>query len=123
MSTDAAAIESKPEFRRRPTDRVNRARLDAGMLIGIATAAIALVAGIAITGVSAHYFLQPTGVLIVLGGTLGVMLITTPIPALRHALRRTLGLFTAEAPVNREDLAEEIVRYAKLVRFEGLLAI
>jgi len=39
------------------------------MLLGIAIAASALVAGIAVTGVSVNYFFQPTGILIVLGGT------------------------------------------------------
>jgi chemotaxis protein MotA len=82
-----------------------------------------LVAGIAVTGVSFHYFFQPTGVLIVVGGTLGVMLITTPRPALLLALRRTLNLFSAAASTSREDLIEEIVSYAKVVRIKGMFAI
>ncbi len=93
------------------------------MLLGIAIASIALIAGIAVTGVSARYFFQSTGVLIVLGGTLGVMLITTPLPTLSLALRRTLQLFTTADSPNREDLIEEIVSYAKVVRIRGLLAI
>jgi len=92
-------------------------------MIGIAIAVIALAAGIAITGVSARYFFQPTGVLIVLGGTIGVMLITTPAPALLYAVQRAARLFTVEVSPSREDLTEEIVWYAKLVRFEGLIAI
>jgi flagellar motor component MotA len=66
------------------------------MLIGIAIASIALVAGIAVTGVSVRYFCQPAGALIVVGGTLGVMLITTPSPALLLTLRRTLSLFSPQ---------------------------
>jgi chemotaxis protein MotA len=93
------------------------------MLTGIAIAAIALVAGIAVTGVSARYFLQPTGILIVIGGTLGVMLITTPRPALLLAIRRALQLFSTPVSPNREDLIEEIVSYARIVRIEGMLAL
>jgi chemotaxis protein MotA len=93
------------------------------MLAGMAIAVIALVAGIAFTGVSARYFFQPTSVLIVLGGTAGVMLITTPRPTLTLALRRALSLISPAESPNREDLIEEIVAYARLVRMEGILAI
>jgi chemotaxis protein MotA len=93
------------------------------MLLGMAIASTALVAGIVATGISAHYFFQPTGVLIVLGGTLGVILITTPPAALLLALRRTLNLFSTDASPNREDLIEEIVSYARIVRIKGMLAI
>jgi len=107
----------------RAATRVKQGGLDIGILLGIAVASIALVAGIAVTGVSAHYFFQPTGILIVLGGTFGVVLITTPPAALQHALRRTLRLFTTEAAPYREDLVEEIVSYAKAVRTQGMLAV
>jgi len=126
MSTPAAAMENTQEFRRRPPARVRQGGPDFGMLIGIAIASIALVAGIAVTGVSAHYFFQPTGVLIVVGGTLGVMLITTPPLALLRALRRTVNLFSTEASPKQEDLIEEIVSYSKVVRMNrisGMLAL
>jgi chemotaxis protein MotA len=97
--------------------------LDAGILIGIGIASIALAAGIAATGVSARYFVQPAGVLIVLGGTLGVMLITTPARTLLVALRRAFDLFSLTNSAPREELVEEIVSYAKIVRVSGMLAI
>jgi chemotaxis protein MotA len=111
------------EFRQPPPARLSRGGLDAGLLAGIVVATVALVAGIAVTGVGAHYFFQPTGALIVVGGTFGVMLITTPLPALLYALRRTLGLFSTEASPHREALIEEIVWYARAVRIKGMLAI
>lgn len=95
--TVAGDASKMRESQRLPATRGERGGLDVGMLFGIAVALIALVAGIAVTGVSAHYFFQPAGVLIVVGGTFGVMLITTPAPALLRALRRTLSLFSAEA--------------------------
>jgi len=123
MSTSTAAIGNRLEFQRRPAARIERGGLDLSMLVGIAIASIALAAGIAVTGVSARYFLQPTGLLIVVGGTFGVMLITTPPAALFQALRRTLGLFARESSPHREDLVEEIVSYAKVVRIKGVLAL
>lgn len=127
MSTSAAVIEERQEFRRefrrRPAFRVRRGGLDVGMLMGIAIAAVALVSGIALTGVSARYFFQPTGVLIVLGGTFGVMMITTPPKVLLLAFRRTISLFSMDVSPTREQLTEEIVSYAKVVRANGVLAI
>jgi chemotaxis protein MotA len=93
------------------------------MLLGIAIALIALVAGVAVTGVSARYFLQPTSLLIVVGGTLGVMLITTPRAMLLLSLRRTMDLFSKRDSPNREKLIDEIVAYARIVRVQGILAI
>jgi chemotaxis protein MotA len=84
---------------------------------------IALVAGIAVTGVSARSFFQPTGLLIVVGGTLGVMLITTPVGTLLLALRHASGLLSAGDVTSRQDLIEEMVSYAKTVRFKGLVAL
>lgn len=122
MSTSAAVIGSRQAFSGKRATRIKRG-LDAGMLLGIAIALIALVAGVAVTGVSARYFLQPTSVLIVVGGTLGVMLITTPRAMLLLSLRRTMDLFSKPDSPNREKLIEEIVAYAKIVRVQGILAI
>jgi chemotaxis protein MotA len=117
-----ATIADQRESRLPPVRR-ERGGVDGGMLLGIAIAAIALFAGIAVTGVSARYFFQSTGLLIVVGGTLGVTLITTPLATLSMAFRRALQLFSSAASPKREDLIEEIVSYAKVVRIQGLLAI
>jgi chemotaxis protein MotA len=122
MSTSAAVIGDRREIRWERATPTKRG-LDAGMLLGIAIALIALVAGVAVTGVSARYFLQPTSVLIVVGGTLGVMLITTPRSMLLLSWRRTIDLFSKPSSPNREKLIEEIVAYAKVVRVQGILAI
>jgi len=122
MATSATAIGDKQEFGWQQTAPLKRGP-DAGILMGIAIAAIALVAGVAVTGVSARYFFQPTSVLIVVGGTLGVMLITTPRQMLLVSLRHTFSLFSKPDSPNREKLIEEIVGYAKVVRVRGILAI
>jgi len=99
-----------------------RRRLDVWMLAGIAIAVIAMVAGVAATGVNLIYFFQPTGVLIVLGGTLGVTFITSPRAALGHSVRRVAELFSTVS-VNREELIEELVSYTRLVRTKGIYAL
>jgi len=120
VSTSQVYLKALPET---PAEEPAPARrLDVWMLVGIAIAVIATVAGIAATGVSLGYFFQPTGVLIVVGGTLGVMFITTPRAALGHSARRVAELFST-APVDRESLIEEIVSYTRLVRIKGLYAL
>ncbi|HYV62297.1 MAG TPA: MotA/TolQ/ExbB proton channel family protein, partial [Bryobacteraceae bacterium] len=83
---------------------------------------MATVAGIGSTGVSLHYFFQPTAAWIVLGGTLGVTMVTTPRDSFRHAARRVLGLIRQPA-TNREDLIDEIISYVKTARIQGVLAV
>jgi len=123
MAMQAVTMEDRQQEAQGPAANRRRASLDFGMLLGVAIAAAALIAGIAITGVSFHYFFQPAGILIVLGGTFGVILITTPPSALLLALRRTLSLLSKEAAPTQEELIEEIVSYAKVVRIKGILAI
>src|SRR5689334_11086145 len=74
MSTSTAVLKEVPRAQKAARTR----RLDVSMFFGIAVALGATIAGIAATGVKATYFLQPTGALIVLGGTLGVVIVTTP---------------------------------------------
>ncbi len=99
-----------------------RLQLDLGLLIGVAIAVCAVVIGIMSTGTGLRYFLHPTGAIIVLGGTLGVTLVTTPLRGLAHSGRRVAELFSPTA-VDREALIEEIVQYARLTRRDGLLAV
>lgn len=99
-----------------------RAQVDGWILAGIAIAAIAAIAGIASTGVNLRYFFQPTAAWIVLGGTLGVTLVTTPRVCLQHAAGRVLGLVRQPA-MNRESLIDEIISYVKTARLHGLVAV
>ena len=97
-------------------------RYDLWLLAGIALALGAVIVGIAATGVGLAYFLQPAGAVIVLGGTLGVILVTTPGHGLVHSTRRVIELFSAPQG-NREALIEEIVHCARAARRGGILAI
>jgi chemotaxis protein MotA len=66
--------------------------------------------------------LQPTGVLIVLGGTVGVTLISTPRGALARALRGLRELAGAET-VDRRALLEELLAINRRRRARGLWAL
>ncbi|HEX5228060.1 MAG TPA: MotA/TolQ/ExbB proton channel family protein [Bryobacteraceae bacterium] len=99
-----------------------RPRIDATFLLGVAIAFGAVVAGVAAAGISIVYFLQPAGALIVVGGTLGVMLITTPKDSIFHALRRVMELISAEE-TSRPNLVEEIIFYSRVARRGGILSL
>lgn len=97
-------------------------RLDVSMLAGVVIALGAAVAGIAVTGVKLTYFFQPTGALIVLGGTLGVMFITTPLPALIHSMRRVAGLIWTRE-LDSGELVDEIIACVRAARKGGWPAV
>src|SRR6266851_10438367 len=116
-------ISEAPGSKKAPSATAERPpQVDFGMLVGIAIALIATVAGIASTGVSLKYFLQPTGALIVLGGTLGVTIITTPHIGLLRAVRR-VSQPLRDSVFDREALIDEIVSYSRVARTKGLFAI
>lgn len=116
MATTQTALAALPQTRPAPK------HFDLGLLAGIAIAVASTVAGILSTGVSFKYFLQPTGVMIVLGGTLGVLLVTTPRHSILHSLRRVVQLATVPE-ANREDMIDEIIYYARAARRGGLLSL
>lgn len=98
-----------------------RPRLDGLFLAGITIAVVATLIGIASTGVSLTYFLQPTGAVIVLGGTLGVILITTPGNSLVHCAKRIKELFAA-TDSDPEALIEQIIECSR-ARRRGIVAL
>ncbi len=123
MSTSAAVLKQVPESKPASRKRIQRPRkVDLSMLTGVAIVIAALVAGIASTGVRLSYFLQPTGMLIVLGGTLGVTFIATPRHGLLHSVRRGLQLLWTPAG-KRAALIDEIKSQVRAAPTGGMLGI
>jgi chemotaxis protein MotA len=118
VSTSALTVKEFEGSSKRDASK----RVDLGMLAGIAVALTALITGIAVTGVRPSFFFQPSGILIVFGGTLGVTFVTTPRNALRNAIRRLFDLLW-EHPVDRTKLIEEIMACVRAARTRGLLGI
>jgi chemotaxis protein MotA len=113
---------SAAHLRSTPVGQAARKSLDVWLIAGVVIAFAGTIAGIKSTGVNLSYFFQPAGALIVLGGTLGIALITTPGRSLRHAAQTVVRILRSEA-IDREALIEEIVSYARLVRMKGLVSI
>jgi len=111
-------LRVEPGFDQRSLDQRG---LDHGLILGLAIAAVAIVAGIGATGIGLGYFFQPAGALIVLGGTLGVTLISSPRAALAQALGRLRALFRPAGGGDSEALIEEILEFARTARSMGIL--
>lgn len=94
------------------------ARPDAFLLAGFAIAAAAILLSLHAAGVSVAYFLQPSAAAMVLGGTAGVMLVTTPRYALMQSLLRVREVIST-SEVDRAALIEEIVDFARRARRAG----
>jgi chemotaxis protein MotA len=103
--------------------RERRSSVDLGLIVGLAIAAAAILAGVGTTGIGLRYFFQPTGALIVLGGTLGVTLISSPRAALARAMRRVTRLFRPLYSGGPEATINEILDFARIARNLGILRI
>jgi chemotaxis protein MotA len=120
-SSQAALTDEVRAFTAQDRARPRR-HTDVIFVLGLVVAVGAIVSGIAAAGISITYFFQPAGALIVIGGTLGVMLVTTPRDSLVHSFRHVLDLISSEE-VKRETLIEEIIFYARVARRGSLLAL
>jgi len=92
------------------------------MLGGLILGALAVVAGIALSGAGLLYFFQPSSALIVLGSTIGITLVTSPKDSLRMVSKRIREL-SSKAPSEREALVEEMVDLARVSRRGGMLTV
>jgi chemotaxis protein MotA len=122
LASPQAALSQQISVRN-PARRLRRpAGIDISFVAGIVIALGATIAGILATHVGLGYFVQPTGALIVLGGTLGVILVTTPRHSLLDSARRVKNLFSMDE-VNRAELIDEIIVLARLARKCGVIAL
>ncbi|MBQ7626044.1 MAG: flagellar motor protein [Rhodocyclaceae bacterium] len=89
-----------------------------GLLIGLA----AIVGGQVLEGGSVASLLQPTAFVIVVGGTLGAVMLQSPLPIFLTGLRMVSWVFSA--PVrNDRAIIDAVVSWSTIARREGLLAL
>jgi chemotaxis protein MotA len=78
--------------------------------------------GLLLEGGNLGQILQPTAALIVLGGTLGAILIQYPLPVAVAAFRRLAQVFV-EPVQNPRSTIELLVKYANVARREGIISL
>jgi chemotaxis protein MotA len=116
MADEGPVLEVAP--RRAPA----RARLDLATTGGLALGLGGIIGGLLLEGGHLAEVFSPTALMIVLGGTLGAVMVSTPTPLLRGAFGVLARLFfeKAESP---EALIEKIVDYATRARKGGLVSL
>ena len=96
--------------------------MDKGTWGGIVIALAGIIGGMTIEGGKISQILQPTAAMIVLGGTLGAVMIAFPLPVVIASFKRLTQVFL-ETANDHERLIKEIVRYVQTARKEGIVAL
>ncbi|MFT4767479.1 MAG: chemotaxis protein MotA [Glaciecola sp.] len=91
-------------------------------LIGVTMAVGAILGGNWLEGGHITALLQLTAFVIVLGGTLGAVLIQTPLRDFREALRRFAWVFLPPS-YDREAVLAKTIEWSRTARRDGLLAL
>lgn len=110
-SPQAAATTGRPAAR--------KGVVDLATLIGVATAVLGISAGLILEGGRLADLFSITAGLIVLSGTAGAVLITTPWDRLLSAMARVPHIFWDRSPSNFESV-ERILLFARKARRSGL---
>lgn len=97
-------------------------KLDLATIGGLVLAVGGIITGMTLEGGSIREILQPTAALIVFGGTIGAVMITTPLGVLVRALRAVVSVFLEkqQAP---DAVIEEIIGYATKARKNGIVSL
>jgi chemotaxis protein MotA len=89
---------------------------------GVVLALTGILGGLVLEGGKLRDIAQLTAALIVLGGTAGAVMVSTPGPILKRALRRLAAVFRDPAqPIT--GLIEEIIGYATKARKTGIVSL
>ncbi len=96
--------------------------MDKGTWGGIVIALAGIIGGMTIEGGKIGQILQPTAAMIVLGGTIGAVMIAFPLPVVMASFKRLTQVFL-ETTNDPEKLIKEIVRYVQTARKEGIVAL
>ena len=91
-------------------------------LAGLLIAAAGIIGGLLLEGGSIKDISQLTAALIVLGGTIGAVMVSCPLPVVLGAGRRWVNV-VFEKVQNPAEVAEEIVGYATKARKNGLVSL
>jgi chemotaxis protein MotA len=97
-------------------------RPDFATLGGLALAVTGIVGGLILEGGEISDITQATAAMIVLGGTIGAVLISTPVGVLGRSLRRAAHVWT-ERSLNLPAIIDEIIEFATKARKDGIVSL
>ena len=118
LSPPAAA---KPQSASKPK-AAGRGRIDIATIGGIVLAMGAILGGLLLEKGSILDIAQYTAAIIVLGGTAGAVMVSTPMNVLKGALRRFGSVFQ-EKEIDPAAVIQELTEYATRARKNGLVSL
>jgi chemotaxis protein MotA len=95
---------------------------DFGSLGGVALAVGGILTGLILDGGAIADVRQVNAALIVFGGTLGAVILSTPLAVLASAVKKLSRIFVAETDRSAATL-EEIIKYAVKARRQGIVSL
>ena len=105
-----------------PAKAPRTSRIDFATLAGLVLGVGGIVGGLVLEGGHVQEIIAPTALLIVLGGTMGAVMITTPMHTLRAGVR-ALGKVFVEKCDAPESMIDLIVDYSSKARKSGIVAL
>lgn len=99
-----------------------RSKIDVATILGVVMALGGIVGGFALEHGQVTDIIKPTAAFIVFGGTLGAMLVGTPMGTVFAAMRR-LRSVVFERSVDQRALIEDIVGFASKARKNGMVSL
>ena len=96
--------------------------MDKISLAGLAIGLVAIIGGQILEGGHVGSLVQPTALLIVLGGTLGAVLLHSPFHIFRRGMAMAKWVWVPPV-IEQKRLMEQILTWSQLSRREGLLAL
>ena len=120
-----ATAEASPTISARPTAITaarTKGRIDIATVGGIALALGAILGGLLLEKGSILDIAQYTAAIIVLGGTAGAVMVSTPMKVLKGALRR-LGSVFQEKETDPLLVIQELIEFASRARKNGLVSL
>lgn len=106
----------------RPAGRKRGLRPDLATIAGIILALAGIIGGLILEKGQLSDIVQGTAALIVLGGTFGAVLVTTPMPIVLRAFKGLVHVFLEEADTTRESI-EDLIGYAAKARKNGIVSL
>src|SRR5579884_65073 len=99
-----------------------RAKADLATICGVVVACSGIIGGLLLEGGKVKDIAQATAAFIVVGGTLGAVLVNTPLPVLAGAFKplRQVIFDRSRSP---HDLIDEIIAYATKARKNGIVSL
>src|SRR3954462_5514120 len=102
--------------------KLKKRAIDRASLAGLVVALVGIIGGLLLEGGRLGDITQLTAAMIVLGGTFGAVMVTTPMPVLTAALKSLPSVFWIPT-TSSNLLLQDILRLAAKARRTGIIAL